>query len=389
MYAELAIPLAVDKLFTYRIPDELQRAVQRGVRATVPFGSRSVVGFIVDIKPSTTLGTVKNIKDVLDAEPFITEELLSLAKWIAEYYFVPLGEVLKAMALHGSVRPNRQMVVLLQNDLPGSVNTESLSKKQKEILQLLRGAKPLSVGQIEKKINRKNIHTPLIDLASRKLISIQDEAPPRFMKPKTEVIIHAESADRTGWQEWLESLGERIASKRYAKQASLIESLLRTDPSVTEFSYPETLRNADISKATLQTLVKNKILRSGRREIIRTPEIELDELSIQTRSIVLNSYQRKSLDCITGAIVNEKYQAFLLYGITGSGKTQVYIEAIKKTMEQKKTAIVLVPEISLTPQTVRRFKAHFDNQVVVMHSRMSAENEQMRGASHVTGNARL
>jgi primosomal protein N' (replication factor Y) (superfamily II helicase) len=371
MYAELAIPLAVDKLFTYKIPEALRSAVKSGVRAVVPFGHRSVVGFIVDIKETTTLGTVKNIKDVLDAEPFISEELLSLAKWIAEYYFVPLGEVLKSMVVQGSVRPDRQMVALVQDDSLRP-DVDSLSRRQKEVVQLLRDNKAFSINQIQKKIKSKNIHTLLNSLVTHKLISIQDEVPGRFLKPKLERVIIAGAADRTEWQQWLLNLGELTGTKRYAKQTALIRSLIQTDLSITTFSYPDLLRISGASPATLHTLIKKNILRWGKREIIRTPDIEPDELSIQTRNIILNSYQRKALDTITGVIETEKYHAFLLYGITGSGKTQVYIEAIKTTLDRNKTAIVLVPEISLTPQTVRRFKAHFDSRVVVMHSRMSA-----------------
>jgi primosomal protein N' (replication factor Y) (superfamily II helicase) len=372
MYAELAIPLAVDKVFTYKVPDELQPMVKCGVRAVVPFGNRLVVGFIVDIKSSTTLSTVKNIRDVLDPEPFITDELLSLAKWMADYYFVPLGEVLRAMVIQGSARPGRQMVKLLEENWQVLPTVGSLLKKQEEVLQILQTGKSTSISQIQKKIKSKKIHSILNDLILRKIISVQDEIPGRFIKPKTEVVINACAIDRADWQKWLYELGELATSKRYEKQVALIQSLIRTDSSITEFSYPEALRGSGVSFATLQTLIRKRIFRQGRREITRTPDIEPDELSIQTRTITLNSYQRVALDSIANTIRSGKYRAFLLHGITGSGKTQVYIETIKEAIAMGKTAIVLVPEISLTPQTVRRFKAHFDKQVIVMHSRMSA-----------------
>ena len=116
LYVDLAIPGAVDKIFTYVVPHELEHAVTRGVRVVTSFGKRTVIGFIVDTSATSqecaehgrNVPRIKSIQDVLDAEPVISEELLNLTRWMSEYYFAPWGEVLKAILVHGAARPGKR-----------------------------------------------------------------------------------------------------------------------------------------------------------------------------------------------------------------------------------------------------------------------------------------
>ena len=149
------------------------------------------------------------------------------------------------------------------------------------------------------------------------------------------------------------------------KQQNVLEALrLASEP----LAVKKLLKQAGVSTSMLATLAKNGLVRFIMREVLRASAYDNVEPAVP---VTLNSHQQAALGRITAALMEGKYKTFLLHGVTGSGKTQVYIESIRAILPMGKTAIVLVPEISLTPQTVRRFKAHFGAQVAVMHSQMS------------------
>ncbi|TAK56668.1 MAG: primosomal protein N', partial [Bacteroidetes bacterium] len=137
-------------------------------------------------------------------------------------------------------------------------------------------------------------------------------------------------------------------------------------------SVPQFLKSARVSSSTIQTMKKKGLLSLQKREVARTHEYEPYDAALGAQNIILNPHQQHAVETVIDAVKKNEFRAFLLHGVTGSGKTQVYIEIIRKALNDGKTAIVLVPEISLTPQIVRRFKAHFGEKVIALHSKMSA-----------------
>ncbi|HEV8538207.1 MAG TPA: primosomal protein N', partial [Bacteroidota bacterium] len=368
LYAELAIPLAVDKLFTYTVPAQLRSTIRPGLRAVVPFGKRSVVGFIVElhtVKPN--ISQIRPITDVIDAEPPLTDELLSLARWIAEYYFAPLGEVLKAAVIQGATPPSKRMVRLASPPDQHSSGGYARSSKHLDILNALNGVRRMSIQQLQKRIGVKNIYTTLNDMAQRHLIVIDEEPVGRGVLPKYERTIAITDESRSLWRQWL--LDARNGKPQYQTQRTAVHKLLAIDAA--EIPLAQYLRTSGVSLSTLRSLNRKRLLDFGRRETIRSTEYDLYESSLGTQNIVLNPHQRNAIDKICSGVESGQFQSYLLYGVTGSGKTIVYIEAIRRVLEEGKSAIVLVPEISLTPQIVRRFKLHFGEKVVVLHSRLS------------------
>ena len=369
LYIDIAVPLAVDKLFTYAVPDGLRYAVKPGVRAVVPFGKRTIIGLIATLNPQSSIRNPKFIHDVLDAEPILSGELLHLAQWISEYYFAPLGEVLKTMLVQGTLRAGKRKIKLATGDIQSILSQESVSRAEKEILKSLMSSRTASITQLQKIVGVKSIYTTLNKLEREGYVTITEDVPQSKFKPKYELVVGIDNEWKQRWREWLKEAGSRETNPHIARQIDAIQKLSEKGDSSVPVA--EFLRSDRISLSTVRTLKRKKLVSIAKREIVRTTEYDLYESSLGAQNIILNSHQQKALEEIRLALDSGTFHAFLLHGVTGSGKTQVYIETIRETLKLGKTAIVLVPEISLTPQIVRRFKHHFGEEVIVFHSKMS------------------
>jgi len=371
LYVDIAFPLDVDKLFTYRVPGELHGVVKRGIRVAAPFGKHTATGIIVNIKNTSSIKDLKSIYDVLDLEPLISDDLLNLTNWIAEYYFTPVGGVLRAVVIHGALRQSKRQVSLNTLQTNPTSEIQTLRPKHLEIIKILQKRKSISISQLQKLIGSKSVYALLGGLAEKEIILITEQPAKSILKVKFEPIIEVDDSSREKWKEWLSKLEKSVSSKRFIMQISVITKLLQLEQGTKFVSLKEFIKKVGVPPSTIKTLANKQLINIGKREILRTPEYDLYESLLGTTKVTLNSNQQQALEAIIEAINQNNYHTFLLYGVTGSGKTQVYIEAIKEVLNRGKTAIVLVPEISLTPQTVRRFKFYFGKQISVMHSRMS------------------
>lgn len=355
---DIALPVRIDHPFTYLVPPELIGSARLGSRALVPFGRKFLTGIIVGFPTKAPGKSLRPIRDVVDTTPPFSEELLKLTRWIAEYYFAPWGEVLKAATPVGFLPSGKRTVKLVKEQIgPLLEQTEPAAPKQYAILRALQKQGTLAVAQLQTKAKVTSIHAVLNEMAQKGWIEIHEEVAKTKAKPKYEKIVLLPNN--------AQALSPDNSLKLTPKQSEVINKL-REYGAIAPIQHLLTETHA--SPATLKALAKKGLVTISEREIIRRAEYGPPE---QIPQIILNDYQQHALAEIARAIANNAYKSFLLHGVTGSGKTQVYIEAIQKVLAQGKTAIVLVPEISLTPQIVRRFKAHFGDAVAVMHSRMS------------------
>ncbi|MFZ1976956.1 MAG: primosomal protein N' [Bacteroidota bacterium] len=361
LLANIALPLPLDKTFTYLVPPDLFSLAQPGRRAIVPFGKKTLTGVIVNLPENTTVKGLKPVQDILDDEPAFSAEMLSLTEWIAEYYMSPWGEVLRAATPQGLSQESKRSVHLLASSIETLLEkTKGRARSQHVVLQVLKDTPHISLSLLQKRSHVKSIVGILTGMQQQGWISLEESVEAPKVRTKTERTIRCTAAGKEAAEH--ENLNER--------QRGFLK-LLQTESAdgTEEIAAADFLKKYSLSLSILRTLAKKRFVAFGTREIVRISEYDTFGLP---ENIELNSDQQHALTEIKEAVDAASYKAFLLHGITGSGKTQVYIEAIRNVLALGKTAIVLVPEISLTPQTVRRFKSHFGTDVAVMHSQMSS-----------------
>ena len=286
-FALVAFPVPVDRQFTYRIPEPLIGAVQRGCRVSAPFGrgNRLTEGAAVEIvsEPGTDPAKLKPLIDCLDKEPFFSDEMLELCRWVGEYYLCSWGEAL------------------------GAASPSSARRAPKRVLGIA-------------------------------------------------LAVSAEEA--------LEAAEER--RRKAPKQAAILAYLCRFDEPV---PVAAACRETDASYNTARALASQKwaVIEPISQRDRFAPE-QPAPLRLTDSPLELNAEQQAAFGEIRAAVRSDKPSSFLLYGVTGSGKTEVYMQAIQEAVARGRTALALVPEIALTPQTTRRLSARFGNRVAVLHS---------------------
>ncbi len=360
---DIALPVPLDRIFTYTVPAELAASIGLGTRVLVPFGKKKLSGIAIGFPKSSPIASLKNVLDVLDTAPTFSTEMLQLTRWIGEYYLAPWGEVLKSATPQGLSTSSKVRVRLVANNVDALLEeTKRTAKIQHAILRALKETGELSLSQVQARAGAKSIHAALHEMQRKGWIQL-DEHLGRTAKPKTENVAILTAAGKLAIR--TQEPVTVAAKKLTPAQQKVVTELVRADA---PYGVSALIRQLRISLSAVKSLQKKGLLAIEQREVVRSGDEWPSEPPV---AITSNQHQEAALAAITGALQTNSHATFLLHGITGSGKTQVYIESIRHVLAQGKNAIVLVPEISLTPQTVRRFKSHFGADVAVMHSQMS------------------
>lgn len=358
MHAEVVFDLPLWQSFTYAIPETLRDVISPGIRVLVPFGRRILTGYVLSLSESPPSGVeLKPITDVLDLQPLFTPELLKLANWMAEYYLCGPGEALKAALPAGINLTSRKIVRLCEGQLgTESQSLQKLNPTEARILAVVKKRKKIAVSALQKTVRGVGIHYSLQKLVSRGVLEMTTEVQGKAKQEKLVRFIRLLPA----------RLSAATDDRLTEKQLHLIETLDRAGGSMRQ---RDLLRFARTSSAVLSSLLRKGYVEAYERRIERDYYGDLHVPP--SPKLVLNKEQQEAVDRICAALDGGQHQTFLIHGVTGSGKTQVYIEAIRHTLSAGKDAVVLVPEISLTPQAVQRYRSEFQDLVAVMHSRMS------------------
>lgn len=357
MWVQVAVPLPLWEPLTYAADETLAARVQPGCRVWVPVGSRTVVGWVVGEADRPPPGAARSIVAVLDDEPLLSAALLDLARWVAAYYVAPLGLVLRAMVpsvLHdpGAVEvrlvpdraesargPKQRAVVAALEEAGGAVALTSLRRR-------------LRLGDA---VLRRLSAAGVVELVTQ---------PPR---PPT-----ARTIRRLRLQRVLESLTEREAVFRRAPRQRALYETLEALGGEADAEHLE--RRLGFGRAVSAALVARGLAVWDHVPATRDPYAHLPVPP--PHRFDPTPEQATALSVLRDALGQERPGGALLHGVTGSGKTFVYIELLRTVVEEQgRTAIVLVPEIALTPQTVGRFRSVFGDRVAVLHSGL-AEGER-------------
>ncbi len=383
-YVEVAVPVPLFQTFTYALPDELSGEVSLGSRVVVPFGRRTLTGVVVDERSTTSLDRVRPVSDTLDAQPLFSEEMIRFAEWISSYYVSPIGETFRTMLPQGMSPESNQVVRLAE--AAASSNISELRRRaprQAAIMTALADhPKGVKLSYLQKKVGADSLYSQLEALESKGLIA-RETSSAEGVRPKRVKGVQLE--------EGLLSDDERIGEvlnelDRSAPKQSLVLSILyarAAKDGAEPVAATDLLRDASTSHSVLEGLAEKGLVTIVDIEVSREQVLGaiLDEEpaihDVDENTIVSNDAQRSVIDEISGSL-SDGYRSFLLHGVTGSGKTHVYIEVIRKVIALGSQAILLVPEIALTLQLVERFQSVFGDRIVLLHSRMS-EGERFDG----------
>lgn len=366
-FAQIVIGLPIDEIFTYSVPSHLKEKIKIGMRVYVPFGNRKMTGYVVDFIDFSKRKDIKEILSVLDERPVFDKDMLKLTKWVSDYYFCPWGEVVKAALPKGMDVKSYEFVMLSEQGRESLKKRIQKKKVEKKILDILSEVKGLKTNQLIKRTGIKNIHPYLSSLSEKGLIYTEkrEEKSIEVLKKESFVRLCSQIKNKD-----IKDIIEKLCPHA-PSQIKLLEFLLKRG----EVRTKEIKEGFKSSSSIIKALEK--------KALIEVYDKVLDFISVIEEKppveefLKLNSHQEKALKTIIKSIDSKKFSPFLLHGITGSGKTEVYLQAISYALNQGRNALFLVPEISLTPQLVTRFKNRFGHGIALLHSGLS-RRERMR-----------
>ncbi len=353
---------AIDKPYDYLVPGELSERIRPGMRVLVPFGSgnRPCDGMVLTVLRQQEESKLKSILSLLDEEPVLNEKLLKLALWMRERCFCTVYDAVKAMLPAGLYFSLRDCCCLRQEvsreEAYEACGQSAGAKKLLELLLACGGRADME--QVRGAFGTKS-PTAAIKLLTQKGIITVETSAMRAVGDKTQQLaVLAMPAE--------EALA-LVAHKR--KTAPLRYAVVELLCAIGSASSKELCYFTGASSATLRGLAQKGIITLEKQEVLRRVSHEPVE---QAGPVVLNPEQAAAFEQLDELARAQKPGAALLYGVTGSGKTQVYIKLIQSALQRGRTAMVLVPEIALTPQLLRIFTSHFGQQIAVLHSSLRA-----------------
>ena len=424
------------RTFHYRIPDALRGTLMPGHLVWVPFGAQYLQGVVVELDDSSPVEETKEIDRLIDPVPMLRPEQIELARWISEHYLTPLHLVIWGMITPG-VTEQAQIIIDAGDGEPDAAHIEGLTPGQRSILALLQDKGPLPLNEIGQHTTFKSWRTMLRRLEQEGLVERRVELGRSRVEPLYRDFIRL----RPGLirecvptdADWLEgekfsenndpSENNDLSDDRLAEEELPGKDVTQEEnaeakgrsPAV-ELPGDEAPRQRDVvdylrswarfqgdadgwmmrlavqrqtgtSLPSIRALIERGVVETVERQVWRDP--------LEGRAFVpvapprLTSDQEAIWQRIQASLENARGRVFLLQGVTGSGKTEIYLRAVRRVLAQGRGAIVLVPEIALTPQTVRRFGARHPSTIAVMHSQLKPDERYDQWRRVRSGELRL
>jgi primosomal protein N' (replication factor Y) (superfamily II helicase) len=359
LYCDVSLPVPLDQPFTYSLPDTLRHRVRVGSRLIVPFGTRKLTGVILRCHDDLPGVATRDALRLIDSEPVLSAELMALGRWIAGYYCSPLGDVLRGMLPLSSEIRRGKIWSLTDSGRDAARQLLLDSSPEDAVLQILRmlEKRPLSASYLAKSM-------PLADKAiralERKRFIVAEEvqverdplrAPSERLRVELRGELRGEQRVETG-------RGDKGLEPKLNKPERELRAFLELHPGSHNLKELEdTVKHASAAARSL-----------ARKGIVSLqPETVATKAAIRARH-ELNPAQQAAFQQIHASLQAKRFQTFLLHGVTGSGKTEVYLTAIETALAERRSALLLVPEIALTPQMAGQFFSRFGDRVAILHS---------------------
>ncbi len=372
LFADILLPVPITKLFTYRVPFELNDHIDIGYRVVVQFGKKKIITGVVGRLHETPpeVYQAKYIIELLDDEPIMNAKQLELFAWIADYYMCSIGEVLN-VGMPSGLKLSSESKIQLNPDFDLNQPVTVFSDKEQMIINVLERDQVITYGEAAQILQLKSYLKIIKSLIAKEAILIFEEVKEKYT-PKKETYI--KMAKHWLDDAYLEELMTELEKR--PKQLDVLLAYLNlvpifNDKKLNNKGTPKKeLLEKGVSQSSLKTLEKNKILECFQTIIPRFSLPPRDEEHINK----LTEVQQKVKSEIYLNL--EEKQTVLLHGITGSGKTEIYIDLIQDVLEQGEQVLYLLPEIALTTQIVTRLQKIFGDQMGVYHSKYS-DNERV------------
>jgi len=374
-FAEVILPLSLAKTFTYRVSETEYNYIKKGMRVAVPFGkSKIYTALVIDTHQNQpTLYDAKEIHQILDEKPIVTEVQIAHWQWIASYYMCAIGDVYRG-AMPSALLLESETTITQKTDV--FVDESLLSDDEYLIYQALQQQSSLKIQDIIAILNKKNIFPVIQKLIDKNVLVLQEEMQESY-KPKLirYIRLHAKYESNQGLSELLEKL------KSANKQKEIVLTFFQLTASEKK---PVTVKKLVESANSTSTTVKALI----EKEIFEDYFIQEDRVNFfgnsKEEQLQLSEAQQKAFDGIKASFIQK--EVCLLHGVTSSGKTEVYIKLIEEQLITGKQVLYLLPEIALTTQLVARLSSYFGNKVAVYHSKYN-NNERLEVWKQVLQNS--
>lgn len=366
LFAEVILPLPLPSTYTYRIPFEWNELVKKGQRVVVQLGNKKIYsGIVYDVHDKAPkVSSVKYILSILDQEPIISDISFKFWQWIASYYMCYLGDIMTA-ALPSALRLRSETKIIIHPDFDGDIT--SLTNKESKIFELVSRKESIEIKDAIKTIGDDNILPLLNSMIRNNLIITEEELKSKY-RPKLEEYISLSKEYRE--EEKLKELFTRLESKKiFLKQyEALLTFLSLSKGKDNEIKKSELSKQPNISASSIKTLIRDNIFLIQKKVMSRLVKRE-SNLSVD--KLILNNEQSIAYNSII-----EKWDekpVSLIHGVTGSGKTELYIKLINDIIKEGMQVLYLLPEIALTSHLITRLEQYFGNRIGVFHSRFSNE----------------
>tara|TARA_R100000935_G_scaffold58927_1_gene100251 strand:+ start:57134 stop:59590 length:2457 start_codon:yes stop_codon:yes gene_type:complete len=362
-FINVILPIPIEKLFTYKVTGEEAKALKPGMRVAVPFGkSKIYTALVFEIhNTAPTVYEAKEIDQILDDQPIVTNIQLKFWHWLAQYYMCSIGEVFRSAVPSALLLESETLI--LRNDR-ANIEENDLLDDEFLVFEALQHQSILRVQEISDILDKKNIIPVLNRLLKKNIIFLKEEMYEQY-KPK--LVRYVQLGKNYRSEENLEALLNGLT--RAPKQSQVVLSLFQLQ-AVTKkpVKVSELEKASNSSSSIIKTLIDKGILEE---QFVQTDRVvyEGDDENEALKS--LNDYQKFALKDIKNSFQDNK--VVLLHGVTSSGKTEVYVKLIEEFLSQGKQALYLLPEIALTTQLISRLQAYFGEKVAVYHSKYNVQ----------------